>query len=56
MSLLRQVPFGSGSVLLTLNPAIWETIAATGLDRIDLADIGHSSAVPLHILWRRSIS
>jgi hypothetical protein len=49
MSQLRQIPFGSSSVVLTLNPAIWETIAATGLDRIDLADMGRSSAAPLQI-------
>jgi hypothetical protein len=53
--LLRQIPFGSNSVVLTLNPAIWETIAATGFDRIDVADMGHSGAVPLHILWRCDI-
>jgi len=51
--LMCQVPFGAGAMALNLNPAIWEAIAATVLGRNDLADMGRSSAAPVHILWWR---
>jgi hypothetical protein len=36
---------------LSLNPAIWEAIAGTGFDRIDLADMGRGGLWWRITLW-----